>query len=124
MGFGSGTRKRRVMTSELAGKFRSKQDFMRFFKDHLQLYVPPEVYINKDFLKQVFRGEKDLLALAQVKYVNVPLYDELSVKSIFETFKHDEKFMRYMPDPQPGSRLPNRTYFYNVLNTLQPDYVE
>ena len=63
MGFKSGTSKRRVMTSELAGKFRSKQDFLRFFKDHLQLYVPPEVYINKDFLKQVFRGDKDLFAL-------------------------------------------------------------
>ena len=48
-----GTKKRRVMTSELVGKFRSKADFMKYFRENLQLYVPPEVYINKDFLKKV-----------------------------------------------------------------------
>ena len=51
-----GTKKRRVMTSELVGKFRSKADFIKYFKENLQLYVPPEVYINKDFLKQVLQG--------------------------------------------------------------------
>ena len=51
-----GTKKRRVMTSELVGKFRSKADFIKYFRENLQLYVPPEVYINKDFLKQVLQG--------------------------------------------------------------------
>jgi len=44
------------MTSELVGKFRSKADFIKYFRENLQLYVPPEVYINKDFLKQVLQG--------------------------------------------------------------------
>ena len=51
---GTGTKKRRVMTSELIGKFRSKKDFLKYFSENLQLYVPPEKMINKDFLKQVF----------------------------------------------------------------------
>ena len=83
-----------------------------------------DVRRNKDFLKEVLAGTKDLIPLDKVKYVNVPLYDELAVKDIYQAFINDEKFMRHMPDPQPGSRLPNRTYFYNVLNTLYPDYVE
>ena len=45
------TKKLRVMTHELIGKFRSKADFLKFFKENLQLYVPPQAYINKDFLK-------------------------------------------------------------------------
>ena len=39
--------------------------------------------INKDFLKQVLTEEKKLLPLNQVKYVNVPRYDELSVKKFW-----------------------------------------
>ena len=35
--------------------------------------------VNKDFLKEVFTEEKALLKLNEVKRVNVPLYDELSV---------------------------------------------
>jgi hypothetical protein len=27
-------------------------------------------------------------------------------------------FMLYMPDPTPDGRLPEREYFWNVLNTL------
>ena len=53
-----GTKKRRFMTSELVGKFRSKSDFIKFFKECLQLYTPPEVYINRDILKQVLADDK------------------------------------------------------------------
>ena len=32
--------------------------------------------------------------------------------------------MLYMPDPTPDGRLPEREYFWNVLNTLQAKYVQ
>ena len=31
--------------------------------------------------------------------------------------------MVYMPDPSPEGRLPDRKYFWNVLNTVNSDYV-
>ena len=74
-----GTKKRRVMTQELIGKFRSKSDFIKYFSESLQLYVPPSKMVNKDFIKQVLTEEKRLLSLREVKYVNMPRYDELSV---------------------------------------------
>ena len=119
----AGTKKRRVMPSELVGKFRSKADFIKFFKEGCQLYVPPEKYINKDFLKQVMAETKDLLPMARVRTVNVPLYDELSVTKFFPMFQGDEEVMRYLPDPTPDKRLPDRTYFFNVMNTLKPEYM-
>ena len=119
----AGTKKRRVMPSELVGKFRSKADFIKFFKEGCQLYVPPEKYINKDFLKQVMAETKDLLPMARVRTVNVPLYDELSVTKFFPMFQGDEEVMRYLPDPTPDRRLPDRTYFFNVMNTLKPEYM-
>lgn len=112
------------MTSELIGKFRSKSDFIKFFKDSLQLYVPPEKYINKDFLKQVFTEEKQLLSNDEVKTVNVPLYDELSVKKFYPMVLGEKEVMKYLPDPTPDMRLPDRKYFFNILNTLKPEYMK
>ena len=39
--------------------------------------------VNKDFLKAVFMEEKGLLKLSEVKFKNVPFYDELAVKKIW-----------------------------------------
>ena len=36
------TKRRRHMPNELLGRFSSKADFIRFFKEQLQLYVPPD----------------------------------------------------------------------------------
>jgi len=46
--------------------------------------------INKDFLKEVFAEDKDLLELKKVKWINVPLYDELSVVSIWPMTKENK----------------------------------
>ncbi len=53
----------------------------------VQLYLPPEYMLNKDFLKQIFIEEKSLLNLNEVKRVNVPLYDELSVVRLWPMMK-------------------------------------
>ena len=32
--------------------------------------------------------------------------------------------MSYFPDKYPAGKAPPRDYFFNVLNTLYPDYLE
>jgi len=39
--------------------------------------------VNKDFLKQILCEEKMLLPLKDLVAVNVPIYDELSVKNLW-----------------------------------------
>ena len=89
----------------------------------VQLYLPPEYMMNKDFLKAVFKREKALLKLAEVKRINVPLYDELAVTSIWPMVKNDRRMMCYFPEKLPKGRVPDREYFYNILNTFHGDYV-
>ena len=36
-----------VMAHELSSRFKSKADFIKYFKECLQLYVPPEYMITK-----------------------------------------------------------------------------
>ena len=80
--------------------------------------------MNKDFLKLVLGGEKKLLALNEVKYVNMPKYDELSVVNLWPEMQTDDAFMVYFPDKLAKGRLPCRTYFFNVMNTLNEGYTQ
>ena len=90
----------------------------------VQLYVPPAKMINRDFFKQVLLDKKQLLSLNEVRYVNVPHYDELSVKRFWPRLRQDKKLNSYMPDFANEDKLPDRTYFWNVANTVQNKYAQ
>ena len=79
--------------------------------------------VNKDFLKQVLGDEKRLLPIADCKFINVPKFDELSVKNIYPLFAEDEAMMRHFSDSYPREKGPTREYFFTVLNTLYPEYL-
>ena len=57
--------------------------------------------VNKDFLKEVLVGKKMLLKKAEVAPIEVPQYDELSVKKLWPEFKKDAEFMQYFPSSYP-----------------------
>ena len=80
--------------------------------------------INKDFLKEVFAEEKELLELKNVKWINVPLFDELSVVNMWPMMKEEKEIIMYFPSKLPKGRVPDREYFFNILNTFQPLYVD
>lgn len=71
---------------------KNKVSDFRLWSFHVlvQLYLPPEYMLNKDFLKEVFIDEKNLLKLDQVKRINVPLYDELAVVKLWPMMQTDE----------------------------------
>jgi hypothetical protein len=80
--------------------------------------------VNKDFLRQILEETKELFDLEVVRWVNVPEYDELSVKNLWPHMQANVKFMRFFPDQLPKGRNPDRTYFFNVLNTLEEKYCQ
>ena len=89
----------------------------------VQLYLPPDWMLNKDFLKEILAGERALLRLDQVRRISVPMYDELAVIKLWPMMKADEKLMQYFPKKLAKGRVPDRDYFFNVLNTFQTDYL-
>ena len=80
--------------------------------------------MNKDFLKQILEGKKQLLKKAEVRTVQVPHYDELSVRRLYPEFKKDAQMMSFFPDKYASGKGPPRDYFFNVVNTLHPDYLK
>ena len=52
------------------------------------------------------------------------MFDELSVAKLWPLMKQDEQFVRYFPSRMRKGLLPRRDYFFNILNTIHPEYVE
>ena len=90
----------------------------------MQLYLPPTTAVNKDFLKLVLRDRKDFLELADVRFVTVPLYDELAIGKLWPLMRENAAFMRFFPDAYSKGRLPDRAYFFNVMNTVEGEYLQ
>ena len=87
----------------------------------VQKYLPPISSYSKDYLKDLLSERKDCLNVADVKQINVPFYPELNVKDIYDAYKDDKVLSRYLPSGFAKGRQIDRTWFFNVLNSLFPD---
>jgi hypothetical protein len=80
--------------------------------------------LNKDFLRDILQDKKKLMKQSEIRMVTVPKYDELSVKTLLPQWQDDPEFWVYFPDKLPKDRVPDRDYFFTILNTLKPEYVD
>ena len=87
------------------------------------MYVPPKQDLNRTFMKSVLKGEKLLFPLKMVKFVNIPKYDELAVRKIMDLIKGDEHVLKHLPDDYQKKRTISREWFFNVINTVHPDFL-
>ena len=53
---------------------------------------------TKEFQKALFAGKKKLLKMGCVNWINVPKYDELSVKNLYDKFILLEGMIDYFPN--------------------------
>ena len=65
-----------------------------------------------------------LMKKADVVPVTVPHYDEISVKALWPGICKDPEFIKYFPEKYPAGRGPPRQYFFDILNTLYPEYLQ
>ena len=64
-----------------------------------------------------------LMPLNMVKRINMPSFDEISVKELWPKMQDHEEFMRYFPSKFPKGRVPDKTYFFNIMNSVMEGYV-
>ena len=61
----------------------------------------PYKLVTKDFLKDVLQGKKKLLKMKEVSFINAPLFDEISVKRLYEDVVKQPEMRDYFPDKFP-----------------------
>ena len=81
----------------------------------------PYHQVTKDFLKDVIQGNKNLLKMSEVNFVNVPAFDEIGVKHLYDQVIAKEGMAQYFPTNFPKNTQCDKSYFYNVWNTIYPE---
>ena len=61
--------------------------------------------------------------MSQVRPVEIPKYDELSVVNLITDVMKQPDFAKFFPEQKTKADLPDRVYFFNILNTTDPGYV-
>ena len=115
----------------------SKADLYKHLDQHLQvslsnptpnllvLYMPicPYTMFTKDYAKEIFSDKKQLIKKKNVLFIEVPKFDELSVKNLYDELLALDNMETYFPDKYPKGRQCDREYLFNVANTLHPGIV-
>ena len=78
---------------------------------------------TREFAKEVLRGDKKLMKLREVQFVQVVKYDELSVKSLYNQLVVMPYMSQYFPNKYPKGRQCSRDYMFNIANNLHEEIV-
>ena len=62
--------------------------------------------------------------MSEVRFVNVPSFDEISVKALYKQVVSDPKIAEYFPSKYPKGMQCSREYMFNIWNTKKPDEVK
>lgn len=56
--------------------------------------------------------------MKEVSFIKVPKYEELSVKLLYPQAMEDDEINAYLPDMRGKCKPLDRSFFFNILNTL------
>ena len=82
------------------------------------------------YMKKIINLQKPFLLTKDVIFVDVPHYEELKPENVIETckLKSDNKIwpqiLSYCPELKEKKYPKDRTFFFNVLNTIKHGFVD
>ena len=75
------------------------------------------------FLRDILADKKLHLKQNEVIRLEIPSYQELSVKNLYDDAMKDPALAKYLPSKeQLSNKLPEREFFFGVLCTLRKQY--
>lgn len=79
--------------------------------------------MNKEFFKSLFKGDKKAHKVTDVKHIIVPKIDELGIIKMLDMVRTDPLVKQYLPDEYYKKLTPDRSFFFNTINTLYDGFI-
>jgi hypothetical protein len=96
----------------------------RLIYDHSGLFLPSYEATKLSFIRAILQNKKKVLKSNEIKKITVPMYAEISVKNLYDDAMNDQELKQYLPDlEQSSGKLPEREFFFSVMNTIKQDYL-
>ena len=114
-----------VTAKEFAAKFATKRDVWRFLNGECEWYVPREETVTIWHLKELSRGERTHIKRNNMRTVDLPYYDGLTMEDLLEYAKQRENVMRALPAVQHEIlKLPRKYVAEVILNIMGDPFQE
>ena len=75
------------------------------------------------FLRDCLSKRKQLLKASDIVKINIPAYEELSVKNLWSKFKDSSPLCDYIPEYSNPDDYLDRDFFYSVICSVYPHYI-
>jgi hypothetical protein len=90
----------------------------------VNVFLPTMKGTKLSFMRDVLADKKLHLKQNEVIRLDIPAYQELSVKNLYEDALKDPVLTKYLPTKeQLSNKLPEREFFFGVLCTLRKQYM-
>ena len=77
------------------------------------------------FMRDILSDKKLHLKQNEINHMEVPAYQEISVKNMYEDAMADDLLSKYLPTKeQLAGRLPERDFFFGIVGTLRNQYMK
>ncbi len=84
------------------------------------VFLPSQSATSLDFMRDLLKDEKKHLKANEVIHMDIPSYNEISVKNLYEYAMQDEVLKNYLPTKrQSFNKLPERPFFFGIISTLR-----
>ena len=91
----------------------------------VNVFLPSMHGTKVSFMRDVLSEAKLCLKQNEVNRMEVPCYQEISVKNLYEDAIKDEILAKYLPTKeQLSGRLPERSFFFGLMCTLRHQYMK
>lgn len=88
------------------------------------VFLPSLKGTSLDFMRDILKESKLHLKANEVIHLDVPHYQEISVRNMYDDAMQDEVLVKYLPSKkQLSNKLPEREFFFGVLCTMKKQYM-
>ena len=106
-----------ISQAAFAAKFQSKREVYRFLSSEVRAYLPSYETVTIWHLRDLAMGSKTIIPCDDVKVIDVPQFEGLSIQDIFAFAQHDRDVERALPPGKEIQKL-SRAYLANVIYTI------
>ena len=86
----------------------------------VNVFLPSMHGTKLGFMRDILSEAKMFLRQNEVNRMEVPCYQEISVKNLYEDAMKDDLLVKYLPTKeQLSGRLPEREFFFGLMCTLR-----
>ena len=110
-----------MTVAEFSTKYGGKPECYRFLSFDVGAYLPPYNDVTVWHLRDLALGSRRLLKADNVKTIQIPQFEGLSIENMLLNAKNFPQVMKALPvEPREIKKLP-RYYLGNVIFTLVGD---